>query len=122
MLRYLMDENVNSIYPNQLRRRAPDLVIRSVGEPDTPPKSTLDPEILLWCETYNFVLVTNNRASMPVHLVDHIAQGHHVPGILILNPDMSIGETLDELVLIAGGSFEEEYQDQIVHLPIPRIR
>lgn len=122
MLRYLMDENVNPIYPNQLRRRAPDLVIRAVGEPDTPPKSTLDPAILLWCETYNFVLVTNNRASMPVHLVDHIAQGHHVPGILILNPDMSIGETLDELVLIAGGSFEEEYQDQIVHLPIPRIR
>jgi hypothetical protein len=42
-----------------------------------------------------------------------------VPGILILNPDMSIGETLEELILIAGGSFEEEYQDQIVHLPIP---
>lgn len=118
MLKYLMDENVNPIYIAQLRRREPELVIRAVGEPDTPPKSTLDPEILVWCEVYNFVLVTNNRASMPVHLVEHIAQGGHVPGILILNPEISVGETLDELILIAGGSFDEEYQDQIVHLPL----
>lgn len=120
MLQYLMDENVNPLYTNQLRRQKPDLVIRAVGEPDTPPKGTLDPEILIWCEEYNFVLVTNNRTSMPVHLVDHIAQNRHVPGILILNPDMSIGETLQELILIAEGSFDEEYQDQIVHLPIPQ--
>lgn len=46
MLQYLMDENVNPLYTNQLRRREPDLVIRAVGEPDTPPKGTLDPEIL----------------------------------------------------------------------------
>ncbi len=32
---------------------------------------------------------------------------------------MSIGETLDELILIAECSFEREYQDQIIHLPIP---
>jgi hypothetical protein len=57
---------------------------------------------------------------MPVHLIEHITQNRHVPGILILNPDMSIGETLEELILIAGGSFDEEYQDQIVHLPIPQ--
>ncbi|TAE97725.1 MAG: hypothetical protein EAZ79_09920 [Oscillatoriales cyanobacterium] len=36
MLRYLMDENVNPVYINQLRRRESDLIIRAVGEPDTP--------------------------------------------------------------------------------------
>lgn len=56
---------------------------------------------------------------MPVHLADHIAQNRHIPGIFIFNPDMSIGETLDELIVIAGGSFDGEYQDQIIHLPIP---
>ena len=90
-----------------------------MGEPDTPPKGTLDPEILIWCEVHNFVLLTNNRKSMPVHLADHITQGRHVPGIFIFNPDMGIGETFDELMVIAGGSFDEEYQDQIIHLPIP---
>lgn len=119
MLKYLMDENVNPVYLNQLRRRESDLIIRAVGEPDTPPKGTLDPEILIWCEVHNFVLLTNNRKSMPVHLADHIIQGRHVPGIFIFNPDMGIGETLDELMVIAEGSFDEEYQDQIIHLPIP---
>ncbi|WP_293296847.1 MULTISPECIES: hypothetical protein [unclassified Microcoleus] len=40
MLRYLMDENVNPVYINQLRRRESDLIIRAVGEPDTPHKGT----------------------------------------------------------------------------------
>jgi hypothetical protein len=118
MLKYLMDENVNPVYINQLRRRKPDLIIRAIGEPDTPLKGTLDPEIIIWCEAHNFVLVTNNRTSMPVHLVDHINTGHHVPGIFILNSDMGIGETIEELILVSEASFEEEYQDQIVNLPI----
>ncbi|MBW4608620.1 MAG: DUF5615 family PIN-like protein [Hassallia sp. WJT32-NPBG1] len=122
MLKYLMDENVNPVYINQLRRRKPDLIIRAIGEPDTPLKGTLDPEILIWCEAHNFVLVTNNRTSMPVHLIDHINTGHHVPGIFILNPDMGIGETIEELILVSEASFEEEYQDQIVNLPILGMR
>jgi Domain of unknown function (DUF5615) len=121
-LKFLLDENVAPLYQTQLRQRKPDLVVWVVGDPGTPPKSTLDPEILCWCEEYDFVLVTNNRKSMPVHLTDHIAQGRHVPGILILNSDLSIGQILDELILIAEASFEEEYQDQIVHLPLPSIK
>ena len=120
-IEYLIDENVNPIYAQQLRRQ-PDIVVQVVGEPATPPKGTLDPEILIWCETYDSVLVTNNRSSMPVHLADHIAKNRHVPGILILNPDMSVGETLDELILIAEYSFENEYQDRIVFLPIPYFK
>ncbi|GJD16271.1 hypothetical protein RIVM261_012270 [Rivularia sp. IAM M-261] len=122
MLKYLIDENVKLVYTTQFRRKRSDLVIYAVGEPNAPPKGTLDPEILIWCEVHNFVLVTNNRASMPVHLIDHISIGRHVPGIFILNSNMGIGETIDELILIAEGSFDEEYQDQIIHLPISTMR
>ena len=72
-LKYLIDENVNSVYPQQLRRREPEIIIRVVGEPDTPKLGTLDPEILIWCEVMGFILVTNNRASMPVHLREHFS-------------------------------------------------
>jgi len=77
---------------------------------------------LFWCEEHRFILVTNNRTSMPVHLADHVAQGRHVPGIFILNADLSIGQNLDELILIAEGSFDDEYQDQIVFLPLTKPR
>lgn len=117
-LKYLFDENVNPEYAHQLRRRHPELVIRIVGEPSTPAKGTLDPEILNWCEQTGFMLVTNNRRSMPVHLADHLAQGRHIPGILILNPRLSLGATLDELGIIAFTTFEYEYQDRIEYLPL----
>jgi hypothetical protein len=117
-LQYLLDENVDPTYKAQLHRRNPNIVMWVVGEPGVPARGTLDPEILLWCEEHNFLLVTNNRTSMPVHLADHIAEGRHVPGIFILNPKLSMGQNIDELILIAEGSFDDEYQDQIVNLPL----
>ena len=83
-LKYLMDENVTPIYATQLRRK----------RPGTPPKSTLDPDILIWCEDNGFILVTNNRKSMPVHLADNMAESRHIPGIFVLNSDLSIGKIL----------------------------
>jgi len=88
-----------------------------VGEPSAPPRGTLDPEILLWCEEYGFVVVTNNRASMPGHLRDHINEGRHVPGIFILGKNLSFGQNLEELIFLAEASFDDEYRDQIIHLP-----
>ncbi len=64
------------------------------------------------------MLVTNNRTSMPPHLSDHISQGRHVPGIFIMNPNMSIGDTIEELILIAATSDDSEYQDTIRYMPI----
>jgi len=60
-----------------------------------------------------FILVTNNRKSMSVHLQDHVQSGRHSPGIFILNPDMSIGSTADELALIWAASETDEYRDQL---------
>lgn len=117
-IRYLMDENVDPLYQTQLLRREPDLVVWAVGDEGAPPKSTLDPDILIWCEEHGFVLVTNNRTSMPPHLTDHISQGRHVPGIFIMNANMGIGETIEELILIAATSEDSEYQDSIRYLPI----
>ncbi|CBN57356.1 MULTISPECIES: hypothetical protein [Kamptonema] len=48
-LKYLIDENVDPIYPTQLRIRQPELIIRVIGEPSIPAKGTKDPEILEWC-------------------------------------------------------------------------
>lgn len=118
-IQYLIDENVDPVYPKQMRQRDREIVIRVVGEENVPERGTLDPELLIWCETHDFILVTNNRRTMPVHLKDHLEQNHHVPGIFILNSDMGIGETIDELLLIARYSFENEYRDRITFLPIP---
>lgn len=89
-----------------------------IGDPGVPPKGAKDPAILDWCEDNRFLLVTNNRKSMPEHLNDHLAKGRHIPGILELNPNMSVGETVEELALIWGASDSHEYQDIILYLPL----
>ena len=119
-IQYLFDENVEPAYVNQIRRRNPELAVLAVGELTAPSKGTLDPEILIWCEIHKFILVTNNRRSMPVHLTAHLEQNRHIPGIFILNSKLSIGQNIiDELILIYQGSFDDEYQDRIDHLPLP---
>jgi hypothetical protein len=117
-IQYLFDENVEPAYVNQIRRRNPDMVVLAVGELTAPSKGTLDPEILIWCEIHNFILVTNNRRYMPVHLTDHLEQNCHVPGIFILNSQLSIGQNIELLLLIYEASFDNEYQDRIYNLPV----
>lgn len=117
-IRYLLDENVNPILRIALLRESPNLTVWQVGMLGAPDCGTLDPGILIWCEENEFLLVTNNRKSMPVHLQDHLAQSRRATGIFILNAEMSIGEIVAELVLIATASSAEEYQDQIIYLPI----
>jgi hypothetical protein len=92
--------------------------VRRIGDVGVPPMQTGDPDILLWCEAHDFSLVTNNRASMPVHLRDHLVAGRHVPGVFVLNPNMTMGETIDELILIWAASDSDEYIDQLRYLPV----
>lgn len=117
-MRFLLDEHIAPVYRVQLLRAAPELEVWLIGDPGAPARGTLDPEILIWCEENNFTLVTNNRRSMPRHLVDHLDAGRHIPGILVLNLSVSMGETIAQLMLIAGASAEDEYQDLIVYLPV----
>ena len=117
-IRYLLDENVNPLLRRELLRREPILTVWQVGMLGSPDYGTLDPEILIWCEENKFILVTNNRKSMPVHLKDHLDEGRHIYGIFSLNENLGIGETIDELILIAFATSAEDFQDQIIYLPI----
>jgi hypothetical protein len=104
-------------YRIQLLAKQPDLVVLAVGDPGVPPKGTLDPEILIWCEENDFILVTNNRRSMPVHFAEHLELGHHILGILSLRRRADIGRIIEDLIVIAEASFDDEYKDQIVYIP-----
>ena len=117
-MKYLLDENLPALYRTQLTRRAPQLVVWMIGDPGAPPRGTKDPFILDWCAQQDFVLVTNNRASMPGHLADHIAEGKHVPGILVFRPKATISQILNDLILIAKVADDSEFQDRIERVPL----
>ena len=55
---------------------------------------------------------------MPEHLYQHLEAGHHISGILTLRPKALLGEIIEDLLLIWELSEEDEYQDQIIHIPL----
>ena len=117
MSSYLLDEHIPSAYRTQLVYHEPSLTVWKIGDEGAPPKSTPDPEILHWCEQNDFMLVTNNRKSMPGHLADHLAAGHHVPGIITIDLNAPMGVVLEDLLLIVGASSGDELIDRILDVP-----
>jgi len=116
-LNYLLDEHIPPAYQIQMLRQEPALVVWKIGTPGAPPLGTLDPEILLWCEANEFVLVTNNRKSMPGHLADHLAAGRHIPGILTIDTARDMARNLEDLLLAALAAQPNEFANRIVYLP-----
>ena len=117
-IKYLLDEHVNPALRTGLKSRWPEIEVWCIGDPAAPSRSTSDPNILLWCERHQFILVTNNRASMPVHLTEHLAEGYHVPGIFVLSERLSLKETMLDLAMAWGASEVHEHTDFIRHLPL----
>src|ERR1700736_4388711 len=89
------------------------LDLTRVGEPPDLPLHADDPTVLLWAEREDRVLVTRDKSTMPMHLTEHLQQGHHCPGIFMLRPARGIHEVLEFLVLAAYVSRAEEWRDRI---------
>ena len=117
-IRYLLDENLSPEWRTQLLHRLPHLTVWIVGDPSAPRLGTLDPEIWIWCEVHQFILVTNNRRSMPRHLADHVAAGRSMPGVLTLRKNAIMGRVLEDLILIAGAGDGNEFYNQIRYIPL----
>jgi hypothetical protein len=115
---FLLDEHVHPALHLFLRLHASDLRVQMVGDGIGPPRGALDPEVLIWCEAHNCILITDNRASMPAHLDHHIASGRTVPGIFAMTLAMSVAQLGEHLIFIAQVSLPDEYQNSIWFLPL----
>ena len=116
-IRYLLDEDTPHAIRDGLLRRQPEIEVRVVGGEMAPPLSTQDPDILRWLESEGYILISRNRSTMPKHLREHLEAGRHIPGIILLRPQSSLGRIIDELELIWGAAYPDEYQDRISYIP-----
>ncbi|MBM3236106.1 hypothetical protein FJZ31_07380 [Candidatus Poribacteria bacterium] len=118
MIKYLLDEHIPHAYRDQLLYHEPSLTILVIGGEGAPCRGTPDPEILRWCEQNGFILLTNNRKTMPTHLADHLSNGRHVPGILIIDLEARMGLVLEDLILSVKAARESEFMDCIAYVPL----
>jgi hypothetical protein len=117
-VRFLIDEDLSLEYVRALQRYDPKVDVLRIGMPEAPAFSTLDPDVLLYCEQAQRALVTENRATMPGHEASHFAAGRHHWGIFKLRKGHGFGAYLAELQLIWDASEAEEWHDQSRWLPL----
>jgi hypothetical protein len=115
-LRLLLDENARR-YLIAVRRRDPSIDVLGVGDPGAPPFAALDPEVLLYCEEHQRLLVTKDRKSMPGHIAEHRAAGHSHWGVFRLRPGFGHGAYLDAIHLLWEASEAEEWIDHDEYIP-----
>lgn len=117
-IRYLLDEDTPHAIRDQLLRRAPGMEVLCVGDEMAPAFGTPDGELLRWIERAGYILVSRNRRTLPRHLQEHLQAGGHVSGIFLLRRRYSLGQVLEDLMLIWEAGRPEEYQDRVEYLPL----
>ncbi len=112
MLRLAGDADVNGRIIRGLRRRQPDIDLRCAQ--DALPEGTPDPDVLKWAAEEQRVLITHDRATMVGFAYDRSAAGEPLPGVIVTTDKQTIGEAIDDILLLAHCMAEDEIMDQIV--------
>lgn len=117
MLRLASDADVRNGIVRGLRRRVREIDLLRVQE--CLPEGTADPVILAWAAAENRVLITNDRETMIGFAYERVAAGELLPGVILTTNRQSIGEAIEDILMIAECMSEEEMRDQqVVFLPL----
>lgn len=116
MLRLAADENFNSDIVRGIRRRNPAVDIVRVQ--DVGLSSAADPAILEWAAQSSRVLLTHDVATMTRYAYDRVREKKPMPGVFEIGRHVPIEVTIEELVLLAEGSLDGEWEGQVRYLPL----
>jgi hypothetical protein len=116
--RFLLDENLSSRLKLAVLRFNSEIDILRVGDLNAPASGTLDPEILIYLQHSQRILVTDNRKSMPEHLETHWIQNGYIWGLFWLRPKASIKELAEDIILIWETTEAQEWKNQLIWIPL----
>ena len=80
--------------------------------------NTPDPDVLQWAASAGRSIFTRDRNTMTRFAYERVSQGLPMPGVFVIPEDMSIGQTIKELELIALASDPDDWHDQVIFLPL----
>ena len=73
--------------------------------------ATADPEVLAFAADDGRVLVSRDVSTIPLHFARFI--GYHSPGVILIQPRIGIGETIDRIWIAWLSWTAEEIENQI---------
>ena len=116
MLSVLTDENFSGHITQGLLRRLPDLNLLRVQ--DAGLMGADDSDVLDAAASQDRILLTHDGKTMPNYAYDRIAAGEPMSGLIVASQSLRLGTVIDELAVVVECSNSEEWQGQIVYLPL----
>jgi hypothetical protein len=116
VLSFLADVNFNRRVIRGMVRRQSDLDIVRAQEVGL--AKAVDPDLLSWAAQEGRVLFTHDVETVPLFAYDRVRAGLPMPGVIEVDQDMSVGQAVEELLIVAECSFPGELEGQILYLPL----
>ena len=116
MLKLLADEDLNNRILRGLLRRRPDLDLLRVQ--DTPLSGAADSDILEWAAQAGRILLTHDVSTMTQFAYERIRSGQKTTGIIEVPQTMSVGQAIEDLLLMTLVCVPEELENRIEYLPL----
>ena len=116
MLRFVADENFNNNIVRGLLRRKPDLDIVRVQ--DVGLSGADDPTVLEWAAQEERVLLTHDVTTMTRYAYERVQEGRLMPGVFEVSRAVPIGRAIEDLLLLAECSLDDEWEGQVRYLPL----
>jgi Domain of unknown function (DUF5615) len=113
---FLADENFNEDVVRGVLRRNPVVDIARVR--DVGLSGALDPEVLEWAASKGRVLLTHDVSTMTHYAYDRTIQGLPMPGVFEVGHHVSVATAIEDILIIAECSHENEWEGQVRYLPL----
>jgi Domain of unknown function (DUF5615) len=99
-----------------LLRRKPELDIVRIQ--DAGLARADDPTVLAWAADTGRILLTHDVKTITRYAYERIGRGERMPGVVEVSRFVPIGVVIEDLLLLAEVSAEDEWQGQILYLPL----
>jgi predicted nuclease of predicted toxin-antitoxin system len=116
MLRLLSDENFNGDLVRGIRLR--DSSIDLVRVQDVGLASAADDAVLAWAAGQGRLVLSHDRATLPVFAFRRVLAGQPMPGAIIANDGTPRRQIIDEIVLLATCSEPKDWDGRVLYLPL----
>ncbi|MCB0206031.1 MAG: DUF5615 family PIN-like protein [Anaerolineae bacterium] len=116
MLSFVTDENFNNDILRGVIRVRPSLDIARVQ--DVGLRGANDRTILEWAAREGRILLSHDLKTIPRYALERVRLGLPMPGVVVASRDMAVGQTVEDIVLLADYSLDGEWENQVLYLPL----
>ena len=116
MIKFLTDEDYNNIILRGLLRRLPQVDIVRVQ--DVGLMNAHDAIVLAWAAREGRIVLTHDVKTLLTGAYLRLSEGLPMPGVMASPQEMPVAPIIDDLILVIESSEDDEWENQVVYLPL----